>query len=82
MQLAYCMWRDDLQVVRFAVHMKKCDVVVLDSNATCANSGDTVCSQLLGVHALTGCDTVSYPFGEGKTAKDIDNIQLVRAVRH
>ena len=26
------------------------------------------CSQLLGLHALSGCDTVSYPFGKGKTS--------------
>ncbi|MPC79409.1 hypothetical protein E2C01_073935 [Portunus trituberculatus] len=25
-------------------------------------------SQLLGVHAMSGCDTVSYPFGKGKTS--------------
>ena len=27
-----------------------------------------VYSQLLGAHALSGCDTVSYPFGKGKAS--------------
>ena len=34
----------------------------------CANLGSTVCSKLLGAHAITGCDTVSYPFGKGKAS--------------
>jgi len=38
---------------------------VLDINATCADLGEK-CLQLLGVHALSGCDTVSYPYGKGK----------------
>ncbi len=42
--------------------------VVLDVNATCAHLGSTVCSQLLGAHAITGCDTESYPFGKGKAS--------------
>ena len=48
--------------------MEMWDGVVLDINATCANLGDTVCSQLLGAHALSSCDTVSYPFGKGKAS--------------
>ena len=48
--------------------MEKWDGVVLDVNAICANFGSTVCSQLLGAHAITGCDTVSYPFGKGKAS--------------
>ena len=47
---------------------KKWDGVVLDINATCANLRDTLCSQLLGALALSGCDTVSYPFGIGKAS--------------
>ena len=27
--------------------------------------GTRKCSQRIGVHALSGCDTVSYPFGKG-----------------
>ena len=44
------------------------DGVVVDVNARCAHLGSTVCSQLLGAHAITGCDTVSYPFGKGKAS--------------
>ena len=40
--------------------------VGVDISATYANLGDTACSQLLGAHALSGCDTVSYSFGKGK----------------
>ena len=65
--LVYWTWRCDLQD-RLAVQMEKWDGVVLDVNATCANLGSTVCSQLLGAHAITGCDTVSYPFGKGKAS--------------
>ena len=50
------------------VEMEKWDGVVLDVNATCAHLGSTVCSQLLGAHAITGCDTVSYHFGKGKAS--------------
>ena len=60
-------WRCDLQD-RLAVQMEKWDGVVLDVNATCAHLGSTVCSQLLGAHAITGCDTVSYPFDKGKAS--------------
>ena len=38
---------------------------VLDINATCVDLGKK-CLQLLGVHALSGCDTVLYPYGKGK----------------
>ena len=48
--------------------MEKWDGVVLDINATCANLGGTVCSQLLGAHALSACDTDSYPFGKDKAS--------------
>ena len=65
--LVYWTWRYDIQV-RVSVQMEKWDGVVLDINATCANLGDTVCSQLLGAHVLSGCDTVSYPFGKGKAS--------------
>ena len=58
----YRAWRYDLHV-RVAVQMEKWDGVVLNINATCANLGDTMCSQL-----LRGCDTVSYPFGKGKAS--------------
>ena len=65
--LVYWTWRCDLQD-RLAVQMEKWDGVVLDVNATFSHLRSTVCSQLLGAHAITGCDTVSYPFGKGKAS--------------
>ena len=65
--LVYWTWRCNLQD-RLAVQMEKWDGVVLDVNATCAKLWSTVRSQLLGAHAITGCDTVSYPFGMGKAS--------------
>jgi len=47
------------------VSMKKYDGNVIDIKATALNLGDK-CFDLLAVHALSGCDTVSYPFGKGK----------------
>ena len=80
--LLYWTWRYDLQV-RVSVQMEKWDGVVLDINATCANLGDTVCSQRLGAHALSGCDTVSYPFRQrqGFCSEDTESRQLSRAIR-
>ena len=49
--LVYWTWRYYIQVP-VSVQMDKWDGVVLDINATCANLGDTVCSQLLGAHVL------------------------------
>ena len=46
--------------------MEKWNGVVLDINATCASLCAALCSQLIGAHALSGCDTVSFPFGKGK----------------
>ncbi len=63
--LVYWTWRYGLRE-EITVQMEKWNGVVLYINATCANFGDTMCSQLLGAHAITGCDTVSYPFGKGK----------------
>ena len=51
--LVYLTWRYDLQV-QVAVTMDKWDGVVLDINATYAILRDTLCSQLLGAHALSG----------------------------
>ena len=47
------------------VQVERWDGTVLDINATCANLGPK-CLQLLGMHALSGRDTTSYPFGKGK----------------
>ena len=35
-----------------------------DINAICADLGQK-CLQLLSMHALSGCDTTSYPYGKG-----------------
>ncbi|KAK3877224.1 hypothetical protein Pcinc_018024 [Petrolisthes cinctipes] len=45
--------------------MERWNGVVLDINATCLQLG-TKCLQLLAMHAISGCDTVSYPFNKGK----------------
>ena len=47
------------------VQMERWDGTVLDINATCANLGPQ-CLQLLGMHAISGCDTTSYPYAKGK----------------
>ena len=47
------------------VQMERWDGTVLDINVTCTDLGPK-CLQLLGIHALSGCDTVSYPYGKGK----------------
>ncbi|XP_014675019.1 PREDICTED: zinc finger protein 431-like [Priapulus caudatus] len=48
------------------IQMEKWNGDVLDINKTVERLCPRKCSQLLGVHALSGCDTVSYPFGKGK----------------
>ena len=45
--------------------MERWDGIVLDINATCADLGPQ-CLQLLGMHAISGCDTTSYPYAKGK----------------
>jgi len=50
-----------------ALKMKKSDGKYIDINASAENLGDN-CKDLLGMHAVTGCDTVSYPFRRGKCA--------------
>ena len=49
------------------VSMRKYDGRIIDINATSAKLGDK-CLDLLVVHAISGCDTVSYPFGKGKVS--------------
>ncbi|CAM1319304.1 Uncharacterised protein g7168 [Pycnogonum litorale] len=49
------------------VSMRKYDGKVIDITATASKLGDK-CFDLLAVHALSGCDTVSYPFGKGKVS--------------
>ena len=63
--------------------MEKWDGTVLDIRATVDKLGDK-CGQLPGMHALSGCDIVSYPYGKGKKSalkvlmnNDIDDLQDV-----
>ena len=47
------------------VTMKKYNGQIIDIKATALKLGDK-CLDLLAAHVLSGCDTVSYPFGKGK----------------
>ena len=58
-------WTSRMQVSA-KIEMEKWKGNILDINETVRRLGPRKCSQLLGVHALSGCDTVSYPFGKGK----------------
>jgi hypothetical protein len=49
------------------ISMRKSDGRVIDINATAKKLGHKSL-QLLAVHAITGCDTVSYLFGKGKAS--------------
>ena len=49
------------------MQMERWDGTVLDINQTCTKLGYK-CIQLLGMHALTGCDTTSFPFNKGKVS--------------
>ena len=49
--------------------MEKWNGDVLDVSQTTEQLGPRKCSQLLGLHALSGCDTVSYPIGKGKKSE-------------
>ena len=50
------------------IQVEKWNGDVLDVSKTIEQLGPRKCSQLLGLHALSGCDTVSYPFGKGTTS--------------
>ena len=45
--------------------MERWNGVVVDINATCTEL-DPKCLQLKGMHVLSGCDTVFYPYNKGK----------------
>ncbi|KAK3874903.1 hypothetical protein Pcinc_020220 [Petrolisthes cinctipes] len=45
--------------------MEHWDGAILDINATCDDLGPKYL-QLFGMHALSGCDTTSYPYGKGR----------------
>ena len=50
-----------------AIKMKRFNGKTIDINATAMTLGD-MCVQLLPMHAITGCDSVSYLFGKGKVS--------------
>ena len=58
-----------------AVQMEPWNGVVIDINATCVLLGSK-CLQLPGMHAISGCDTVSYPFNKGT----ISALNILKAV--
>ena len=58
----FWLWRNQLV---YQMQMERWDGTVLDINQTCTKLGSK-CPQLLGMHALTGCDTTSFPFNKGK----------------
>ncbi len=60
--LVYWVWTMQLHS---AVQMERWNGVVIDINATCLLL-DSKCLQLPGMHAISGCDTVSYPYNNGK----------------
>ena len=60
--LVYWVWKSDIEMT---VQMQKWNGEVLNINSTVKSLG-TRCKSILGAHALSGCDTVSYPFGKGK----------------
>lgn len=47
------------------IMMELWDETIVDISATCVQLGP-VCLQMLGIHALSGCDSVSRPFSKGK----------------
>ena len=57
--LVYWVYRADLELL-YKVQMERWDRTVLYINATSVDLGPK-CLQLLGMHALSGCDTTSYP---------------------
>ena len=64
--LAFWMWRNQF-VDKCQMQMERWDGAVLDINQPCTKLGSK-CLQLLGMHALTGCDTTSFPFNKGKVS--------------
>ena len=61
-------WTSRMQVVA-KIQMENWNGDVLDINETVQRLGPRKCSQLLGIHALSGCDTVSYSFGKGNKSQ-------------
>lgn len=75
--LVYYCWRWKLNTRGVVISMRKSDGSVVDINATVSKLGEKCCN-ILAMHALTGCDTTSYPFGKGKLSavKLLSNVEL------
>ena len=61
-------WTSRMRVVA-KIEMEMWNGDILDINETVQRLGPKKCSQLLGIHALSASDTVSYPFGKGKKSE-------------
>lgn len=60
--LVYWCWKKQLQI---CVQLEQRDGQILNINATVDRLGPK-CLHILGMHALSGCDTVSYPIDHGE----------------
>ena len=56
-------WVSKIQLL-YSVQKERWNGVIMDINATCTELGPR-CLQLMGMHVLSGCDKVSYPFNKG-----------------
>ena len=61
--MVYWVWKMQLHS---AFQMERWNRVVIDVNATCLLLGSK-CLTVPGMHDISGCDTVSYPFNKGKS---------------
>ena len=59
------------------VTLRKFDGQIIDINVSSEMLRDP-CANLLLMHALTGCDSVSYPFGKGK----VNAIKILKTIVH
>ena len=64
--LVYFIWYKPLAYIS----MRKYNGKIIDIRATVTELGNK-CSDILPVHALSGCDTVSYPYGKGRCQSSI-----------
>ena len=58
-------WTSMMRVVA-KIQMEMWNGNMLFINETVQRLGPKKCSQLIGIHALSGCELVSYPFGKGQ----------------
>ena len=65
MQLCFFLWYIGVIKLISCMQMEKWDGTVLDINGTVSRLGST-CSGIMGIYALSGCDTISYLIEKGK----------------